>query len=35
VPVVVGTGRYSYENRIPVYGSVFLQVKDGKFVPAP
>ena len=35
VPVVIGTGRYSYVNRIPTYGSVFLMVKDGKFVPAP
>ncbi|MCY7306330.1 MAG: ABC transporter substrate-binding protein [Rhodoferax sp.] len=35
VPVVVGTGKYSYVDRIPTYGSVFLMVKDGKFVPAP
>jgi hypothetical protein len=35
VPVVIGTGKYSYVNRIPTYGSVFLMVKDGKFVPAP
>jgi len=35
VPVVIGTGKYSYVNRIPNYGSVFLMVKDGKFVPAP
>lgn len=35
VPVVVGTGKYSYVNRIPTYGSVFLMVKDGKFVVAP
>ena len=27
--------KYSYVNRIPVYGSTFLMVKDGKFVPAP
>jgi branched-chain amino acid transport system substrate-binding protein len=35
VPVVVGTGRYSYVDRIPTYGSIFLMVKDGKFVVAP
>lgn len=35
IPVVIGTGKYSYVNRIPTYGSVFLMVKDGKFVPAP
>ena len=35
VPVVVGSGKYSYVNRIPTYGSTFLMVKDGKFVPAP
>ena len=35
VPVVVGTGKYSYVNRIPTYGSTFLMVKDGKFVAAP
>jgi branched-chain amino acid transport system substrate-binding protein len=35
VPVVVGDGKYSYVNRIPVYGSTFLQVKGGQFVPAP
>lgn len=35
VPVVVGTGKYSYIDRMPNYGSVFLMVKDGKFVPAP
>ena len=35
VPVVVGGGKYSYVNRIPTYGSTFLMVKDGKFVPAP
>ena len=35
VPVVVGTGKYSYVDRIPTYGSVFLMVKDGKFVAAP
>lgn len=35
VPVVVGAGKYSYVNRIPTYGSTFLMVKDGKFVPAP
>ncbi len=35
VPVVIGTGKYSYVNRIPTYGSTFLMVKDGKFVPAP
>jgi branched-chain amino acid transport system substrate-binding protein len=35
VPVVVGTGKYSYVNRIPTYGSVFLVVKDGKFAVAP
>ena len=35
VPVVIGTGKYSYVNRIPTYGSVFLMVKDGKFVTAP
>ena len=35
VPVVVGTGKYSYVDRIPTYGSVFLMVKDGKFVLAP
>ncbi len=35
VPVVIGTGKYSYVNRIPTYGSVFLMVKGGKFVAAP
>jgi branched-chain amino acid transport system substrate-binding protein len=35
VPVVVGAGKYSYVDRIPTYGSTFLMVKDGKFVPAP
>lgn len=35
VPVVVGTGKYSYINRFPSYGSVFLQVKGGKFELAP
>lgn len=35
IPVVVGDGKYSYVNRIPVYGSTFLQVKGGQFVPAP
>jgi len=35
VPVVVGTGKYSYIDRIPNYGSSFLMVKDGKFVVAP
>ncbi len=35
VPVVVGTGKYSYVNRIPTYGTSFLMVKDGAFVPAP
>ena len=35
VPVVVGTGKYSYVDRYPTYGSAFLQVKDGKFVLAP
>jgi len=35
VPVVVGTGKYSYIDRIPNYGSIFLMVKDGKFVVAP
>ena len=35
VPVVIGTGKYSYVNRIPTYGSTFLLVKDGKFVEAP
>ena len=35
VPVVVGDGKYNYVNRIPVYGSTFLQVKNGQFVAAP
>ena len=35
IPVVVGTGKYSYVNRIPTYGTSFLMVKDGKFVAAP
>ncbi|MBM3345219.1 MAG: hypothetical protein FJY55_01760 [Betaproteobacteria bacterium] len=35
VPVVVGNGKYSYVNRIPHYGSGFLQVKGGQFVVAP
>ena len=35
VPVVVGTGKYSYVDRIPNYGSTFLMVKDGKFIVAP
>ena len=35
VPVVIGTGKYSYVDRIPTYGSTFLMVKGGQFVPAP
>ena len=35
VPVVVGTGKFSLTDRIPTYGTTFLMVKDGKFVPAP
>ncbi len=35
ISVVVGTGKYSYVDRIPTYGSVFLMVKNGTFVPAP
>ena len=35
VPVVVGSGKYSYVDRIPTYGSFFLVVKDGKLVAAP
>lgn len=35
VPVVVGTGKFSLADRIPVYGASFLMVNDGKFVPAP
>ena len=35
VPVVVGDGKYSYVERFPSYGSVFLQVKGGKFELAP
>lgn len=35
VPVVIGTGKYSYVNRNPNYGSMFLTVKGGQFVPAP
>lgn len=35
VPVVAGSGKYSYVDRIPNYGSIFLMVKDGKFVEAP
>jgi branched-chain amino acid transport system substrate-binding protein len=34
IPVVVGDGKYSYVNRIPTYGSTFLQVKNGQFVAA-
>ena len=36
VPVVVGSGRYSFkDDRIPVFGSNILQVKNGQFVAAP
>ena len=35
VPVVVGNGKYSYVDRFPSYGSIFLQVKNGKFELAP
>ena len=36
IPVIVGTGRYSFkDDRIPVYGSIFLQVKGGQFIAAP
>lgn len=35
VPVIVGTGKYSYVDRVPFYGSTFLQVKNGQFVAAP
>ena len=36
VPVIVGGGLYSYDaERMPQYGMVILQVKDGKFVAAP
>jgi branched-chain amino acid transport system substrate-binding protein len=35
VPVVVGSGKFSFVDRIPTYGTSFLMVKDGKFVPAP
>ena len=34
VPVVVGEGKYSFINRIPTYGSVWLQVKNGQFIEA-
>ncbi len=35
VPVIVGSGKFSFPDRIPVYGSTFLQVKGGQLVPAP
>lgn len=35
VTVVVGSGKYSYVDRIPNYGATFLMVKGGKFVEAP
>lgn len=35
VTVVVGSGKYSYIDRIPNYGATFLMVKGGKFVAAP
>lgn len=36
VPVVVGGGKYSYDDqRVPTYGMNVLQVKGGKFVIAP
>ena len=35
VPVVVGSGKYSYVDRIPNYGATFLMVQGGKFVAAP
>lgn len=36
VPVVVGSGKYSYdEQRVPTYGMNVLQVKGGQFVIAP
>ncbi|HSV79565.1 MAG TPA: ABC transporter substrate-binding protein [Ramlibacter sp.] len=35
VPVPVGNGLWNHNERKPAYGVVMLQVKDGKFVPAP
>jgi branched-chain amino acid transport system substrate-binding protein len=35
VPVPVGSGSYSLNDRNPSYGAVIVQVKDGKFVAAP
>lgn len=36
VPVVVGSGKYSYDaQRVPTYGMSILQVKGGQFVLAP
>ena len=36
VPVVVGAGKYSFkDDRIPVFGSNILLVKNGQFVAAP
>lgn len=34
VPVIVGGGKYSLNDRVPNYGVTFLQVKNGQFVAA-
>lgn len=34
VPVIVGSGKYSLNDRVPDYGVTFLQVKNGQFVAA-
>ena len=35
VPVVGGSGLWNQKDRAPRYGAIVLQVKNGKFVPAP
>lgn len=34
VPIVLGDGKYSYVDRIPHHGGIFLEVKNGQFVLA-
>ena len=34
VPVIVGGGKYSLNDRVPDYGVTFLQVRNGQFVAA-
>jgi branched-chain amino acid transport system substrate-binding protein len=34
VPIVLGDGKYTYVDRIPHHGGIFLEVKNGQFVLA-